>query len=164
MAGDTAGFSLLVRAPAMWGWPEPGGHEIKEGPQRMWPFTTRAGTGAEQPAKKHCCSFCGKSQDDVAKLIAGPEVFICDECVALCNDILAEERREGNERGTAEGGEPPAPEQVHCRLCGCAGEPEEFVMVPNRGPLCLPCLEEIRLVIGEGEEGRHMGAHSQPTS
>lgn len=37
------------------------------------------------------CSFCGKSQDDVRKLIAGPTVYICDECVDLCNDIIAEE-------------------------------------------------------------------------
>lgn len=37
------------------------------------------------------CSFCGKSQNEVRKLIAGPTVFICDECVELCNDIIAEE-------------------------------------------------------------------------
>lgn len=37
------------------------------------------------------CSFCGKSQKEVKKLIAGPSVYICNECVALCNDILAEE-------------------------------------------------------------------------
>ena len=37
------------------------------------------------------CSFCGKTQDQVKKLIAGPEVFICDECVELCNEILDEE-------------------------------------------------------------------------
>ena len=37
------------------------------------------------------CSFCGKSQNEVKKLIAGPTVFICDECVELCNDIIAEE-------------------------------------------------------------------------
>ena len=34
------------------------------------------------------CSFCGKSQHEVRKLIAGPTVFICDECVALCTDIV----------------------------------------------------------------------------
>ena len=34
------------------------------------------------------CSFCGKSQDEVRKLIAGPDVYICDECVDLCNDII----------------------------------------------------------------------------
>jgi len=40
------------------------------------------------------CSFCGKSQDEVRKLIAGPSVFICDECVDLCNDIIREEIQE----------------------------------------------------------------------
>ena len=37
------------------------------------------------------CSFCGKPDHDVAKIIAGPGIYICDECVALCNDILTEE-------------------------------------------------------------------------
>ena len=37
------------------------------------------------------CSFCGKNQDQVRKLIAGPTVFICDECIDLCNDIIEEE-------------------------------------------------------------------------
>ena len=40
------------------------------------------------------CSFCGKSQHEVRKLIAGPSVFICDECVELCNDIIREELEE----------------------------------------------------------------------
>lgn len=39
------------------------------------------------------CSFCGKSQEEVKKLIAGPAVYICDECIELCNDIIAEEMR-----------------------------------------------------------------------
>jgi len=38
-----------------------------------------------------CCSFCGKYQNEVEKLIAGPQVFICNECISLCNDILDEE-------------------------------------------------------------------------
>ena len=37
------------------------------------------------------CSFCGKAQDQVRKLIAGPGVYICDECIDLCNEILDEE-------------------------------------------------------------------------
>lgn len=45
------------------------------------------------------CSFCGKSQHEVKKLIAGPSVFICDECVDLCNDIIREEIQEQNESG-----------------------------------------------------------------
>ena len=40
------------------------------------------------------CSFCGKSQDEVGKLVAGPNVYICDECIELCKDIIAEEIRE----------------------------------------------------------------------
>jgi len=40
------------------------------------------------------CSFCGKSQNEVKKLIAGPSVFICDECIDLCNDIVREELQE----------------------------------------------------------------------
>jgi ATP-dependent Clp protease ATP-binding subunit ClpX len=44
------------------------------------------------------CSFCGKTQDQVKKLIAGPDVFICDECVDLCNEILDEEFFEGKEQ------------------------------------------------------------------
>ncbi|HIO96576.1 MAG TPA: ATP-dependent Clp protease ATP-binding subunit ClpX, partial [Leucothrix sp.] len=43
------------------------------------------------------CSFCGKSQHEVRKLIAGPSVFICDECVDLCNDIITEELEDSND-------------------------------------------------------------------
>lgn len=46
----------------------------------------------EKPYGTLCCSFCGKSQKEVKKLIAGPGVYICDECIELCNDIIAEER------------------------------------------------------------------------
>src|SRR3546814_18408497 len=40
------------------------------------------------------CSFCNKSQHEVRKLIAGPSVFICDECIDLCNDVIVEESQE----------------------------------------------------------------------
>src|SRR4029078_5829057 len=50
----------------------------------------RKGRGADG-GKILYCSFCGKSQHEVRKLIAGPSVFICDECVELCNDIIREE-------------------------------------------------------------------------
>jgi len=51
-----------------------------------------------------CCSFCAKSRDEVKKLIAGPSVYICDECVDLCNDIIAEEWEE--EKAEVSGGIP----------------------------------------------------------
>ena len=47
--------------------------------------------GSKKEGKLLYCSFCGKSQHEVRKLIAGPSVFICDECVDLCNDIITEE-------------------------------------------------------------------------
>ncbi len=47
------------------------------------------------------CSFCGKSQNEVRKLIAGPSVFICDECVDLCNDIIREEIQESSAKMVA---------------------------------------------------------------
>jgi ATP-dependent Clp protease ATP-binding subunit ClpX len=45
------------------------------------------------------CSFCGKSQDEVKKLIAGPSVYICDECIQLCNEIIAEEYAQESRKG-----------------------------------------------------------------
>lgn len=55
------------------------------------------------------CSFCGKSQHDVRKLIAGPTVFICDECVELCTEIIKEEIKGANLSST---GSVPSPQQI----------------------------------------------------
>lgn len=49
-----------------------------------------------------CCSFCGKNQREVKKLIAGPTVYICDECIELCNDIIAEEGQKESQKATTE--------------------------------------------------------------
>jgi ATP-dependent Clp protease ATP-binding subunit ClpX len=54
------------------------------------------------------CSFCGKSQKEVKKLIAGPTVYICDECIALCNDIIAEEKSIATTRSRARRADPEA--------------------------------------------------------
>jgi ATP-dependent Clp protease ATP-binding subunit ClpX len=55
-------------------------------------------SGKHDDGKLLYCSFCGKSQHEVRKLIAGPSVFVCDECVELCNDIIREELEERAER------------------------------------------------------------------
>jgi len=61
------------------------------------------------------CSFCGKSAQEVTKLIAGPSVFICDECIALCNDIVREESAAST--AAAEAQDPlPRPAQIHAVL------------------------------------------------
>jgi ATP-dependent Clp protease ATP-binding subunit ClpX len=56
------------------------------------------------------CSFCGKSQHEVRKLIAGPSVFVCDECVELCNDIIREEMQE---KTTGDGDKLPKPHEIN---------------------------------------------------
>jgi len=62
------------------------------------------------------CSFCGKSQHEVRKLIAGPSVFICDECIELCNDIIRDEITA--DTGGAKGvkGELPSPKEISAIL------------------------------------------------
>ncbi|OEU50286.1 MAG: ATP-dependent protease ATP-binding subunit ClpX [Desulfuromonadales bacterium C00003096] len=57
------------------------------------------------------CSFCGKGQDDVKKLIAGPAVYICDECIELCKDIIAEEAKL-EDTSTSEVGNLPRPAEI----------------------------------------------------
>ncbi len=59
------------------------------------------------------CSFCGKSQHEVRKLIAGPSVFVCDECVDLCNDIIREELQE---KAESERGRLPRPREINDTL------------------------------------------------
>ncbi|MBV1931887.1 MAG: ATP-dependent Clp protease ATP-binding subunit ClpX [Porticoccaceae bacterium] len=61
------------------------------------------------------CSFCGKSQHEVRKLIAGPSVFICDECVDLCNDIISEEMQE-SEKSDDVAEKLPAPTEIKAIL------------------------------------------------
>ncbi len=57
------------------------------------------------------CSFCGKSQHEVRKLIAGPSVFICDECIELCNDIIREESQ-GDQAGKGAKSDLPVPREI----------------------------------------------------
>ena len=70
---------------------------------------TTSGTGDDN-GKLLYCSFCGKSQHEVRKLIAGPSVFICDECVDLCNDIIREEIQEATTEGASD--RLPTPQEI----------------------------------------------------
>ncbi|XZG69511.1 ATP-dependent Clp protease ATP-binding subunit ClpX [Chitinibacteraceae bacterium HSL-7] len=65
------------------------------------------------------CSFCGKSQNEVTKLIAGPQVFICNECIELCNDVLKDEAAEIGKveiKATADGKSLPIPTEIRAEL------------------------------------------------
>ena len=95
------------------------------------------------------CSFCGKSQDEVRKLIAGPKVYICDQCVELCNDILADEYEEELHSAEEQPSGDPGPFQTGtalCALCGWATVMGLLVKIPDRGFLCFACLDAIRAV------------------
>jgi ATP-dependent Clp protease ATP-binding subunit ClpX len=69
--------------------------------------------GKHEDGKLLYCSFCGKSQHEVRKLIAGPSVFICDECVELCNDIIREELEDKSEPGKSK---LPRPHEINAVL------------------------------------------------
>ncbi|MDC0069332.1 ATP-dependent Clp protease ATP-binding subunit ClpX [Gammaproteobacteria bacterium] len=66
--------------------------------------------GSNDDGKLLHCNFCGKSQHEVRKLIAGPSVYVCDECVELCNDIIREELQENNEESV--NGKLPTPMEI----------------------------------------------------
>ncbi|MAZ44018.1 MAG: ATP-dependent Clp protease ATP-binding subunit ClpX [Legionellales bacterium] len=76
-------------------------------------MTTRR-TSSGDDGKLLYCSFCGKSQHEVRKLIAGPSVFICDECVDLCNDIISEEVEDAKPSGVDF--HLPTPKEIHSKL------------------------------------------------
>ncbi|MBS3803156.1 MAG: ATP-dependent Clp protease ATP-binding subunit ClpX [Oleiphilaceae bacterium] len=97
------------------------------------------------------CSFCGKSQHEVRKLIAGPSVFICDECVDLCNDIIREEIQESAEEDTQD--RLPTPSEIRDTL-------NEYVIGQDRAKVVLSVAvynHYKRLRYGEGKTDVELG-------
>jgi len=102
----------------------------------------------ESPDEKLYCSFCNQSQDQVRKLIAGPKVYICDECVEVCVDIISDDRtpeRAGTHAGKAT---PVASPMLtaRCSLCLTPAVDEELVAVVGRGFVCRPCIWAIQAI------------------
>ena len=93
------------------------------------------------------CSFCGKSQHEVRKLIAGPSVFICDECVDLCNDIIREEVQEGSNNAPQD--QLPVPREINAIL-------DEYVIGQTRAKkvLSVAVYNHYKRLRHDGEQGR----------
>lgn len=116
----------------------------------MFP-TTQPPRPQEDGGEALCCSFCNKNQHDVRKLIAGPNVFICDECVEVCVDIIAQDVNLGGSAGAVEAGrerQPAAsdssgPTTVPCALCRMPTPPGNLLPIRDRGALCPGCVGEI---------------------
>jgi hypothetical protein len=91
------------------------------------------------------CSFCNKSQREVRKLIAGPHVYICDECVDICLTVLSTDRVDSRELNL-ENRWPPS-EISACALCRVPIGVAEALVVADRGLVCRECLGELQAAI-----------------
>jgi hypothetical protein len=118
----------------------------------MMPTDSRPGDKQAPSEPRLICSFCGKNQDQVRTLIAGPSVNICDECVDLCNEIL---EKESERKSPA--GQPPQQGTIFnleasCALCHLRKPSEELSVVPDRGFICTVCLDAVRAAAESGQE------------
>ena len=112
----------------------------------------RLSTMPEQPVLR--CSFCNKAQADVRKLIAGPTVFICDECVQVCTDIIRAE----NESSATPIAPPSESHSTHstrvvtCKLCDLPFPLEDALVIPEHGFLCPGCSGEVEAALAQKRE------------
>ena len=107
--------------------------------------------GGDDNGKWLYCSFCGKGQHEVRKLIAGPSVFICDECVDLCNDIIREEIQENAQEEASD--RLPVPAEIRDTL-------NEYVIGQDRAKIVLAVAvynHYKRLRYGEGKSDVELG-------
>jgi hypothetical protein len=95
-------------------------------------------------AKHAACSFCGKSQNEVRKLVAGPAVHICDECINLCKSILVEDLDSG-ERSAVKSAATTREHRL-CGICMEERESDELIFLPHAAYMCAGCLEDIQSV------------------
>jgi hypothetical protein len=96
------------------------------------------------------CSFCGKAQNEVSKLIAGPSVYICNECADICIEIIANDAWSKAQQETHTLAQEPdniLVAGVPCSVCHVSTPANQCLLIPERGQLCPACLEAIRSAI-----------------
>jgi hypothetical protein len=120
------------------------------------------GSDAERPLDSRrellYCSFCKKASADVAKLIAGPGVQICDECVEVCVEIIAGDANRLSpspdtvEPRRAQAMRAALPQNTTaCSLCGKPALSNEVLSIPERGVLCGDCADAIEDALAHGK-------------
>ena len=95
-------------------------------------------------ASPAACSFCAKREAEVFKLIAGPAVSICDECVSLCNQVIAGEGGDDLLDGADDTG--GASEERLCGICMEPRETDELVFLPHAAYMCAGCLADLQAI------------------
>lgn len=95
--------------------------------------------------KESGCSFCSKGPNEVRKLIAGPSVHICDECVKLCSGIVAAEAA-AEAKAIAKAVTAKSKEDRLCGICMEPRETDELIFLPHAAYMCAGCLEDIQTV------------------
>jgi hypothetical protein len=117
-------------------------------------FGRRTSSPPADPATERLrCSFCNKDEGDVRKLIAGPAVFICNECVDVCNDIMAddaslESRKHPAQIDPSPDADPPGAQP--CLICGTLLLPEDDgLVVEDRGYICLRCGRDLAAAMAD---------------
>jgi len=88
------------------------------------------------------CNFCGKSHTEVAKLIAGPNVYICNECVVVCNLIIGDEQQTGSVKTST----------PQCFFCGKSQDKVEKLFCGTQGNICNECVEICNEIAADSDD------------
>ena len=128
----------------------------------MFRWRTRKDASADERARASSgqplrCSFCNKTADEVLKLVAGPAVYICDECVDICVDIMADDPRFRASPMDPVGATHPhttarvrARNAATCSLCGNTALVDQWLPIENRGVLCGACADAVEDALAQG--------------
>jgi len=121
---------------------------------KRWSESQRIDTPKKPPAPPETpgeqrpdirCSFCAKNQDQVRKIIAGPAVYICDECIDLCNDIIYEEvDREQDQQ-----------KEAQCTCCAKEYKTADLSRFPDEALFCEACMDGLWRFVREIPSKKH---------
>ncbi len=93
------------------------------------------------------CSFCSKDQYQLRRLVSGPDVNICEDCVEVCADIMADDRSSSGAGADSDGPVVGSIVAARCSLCRTSTPATDLITVDTRGALCESCLSVIESVL-----------------